>query len=234
MALPVNITLNFGYCYRCCTDEDKINFTLNYDKYDYIAQSGYSFFYFDIDQIFYSEANEYIESLKIIYRNKKTGDLIALVETPEPEKTELIQNIKFKRFEKIINAKIWLKNDTLIGLEIKTNCDRIIKIGSGKKGEEKNIPEFENDRKIILGFGVYATKKRVTSIYFYFTDREEYLKNYNFSLLELRTKLKLNKQFKENVEKRKNELNEKNKLLVEVCELPEAAFFCIASYFSSY
>ena len=173
-------------------DEDKTKYTLNYDKYDYIAQSGYSFFNFDIDQIFYTETNEYIESLKIIYRNKKTGKSISLVETPEPEKTELIQNIKFKRFERIINAKIWLKNDTLIGLEIKTNCDRIIKIGSGKKGEENNIPEFENDSKIILGFGVYATKKRVTSIYFYFTDRKEYLKKINNSLLELRAKLKLN------------------------------------------
>ena len=44
-------------------DEDKTKYTLNYDKYDYIAQSGYSFFNFDIDQIFYTETNEYIESL---------------------------------------------------------------------------------------------------------------------------------------------------------------------------
>ena len=63
MALPVNVTFNFGYWYMSVFDEDKTKYTLNYDKYDYIAQSGYSFFNFDIDQIFYTETNEYIESL---------------------------------------------------------------------------------------------------------------------------------------------------------------------------
>ena len=115
---------------------------------------------------------------------------------------------------------------------MKTNHYRNIKIGYGKNGEEINIPEFENDTKIILGMGVFATKKRVTGIYFYFIDRKEYLKYFDSGLLELRAKLKMDKKFKESIEKRKNELNEKNKLVVDVCKLPGPAFFAIATYFS--
>ena len=236
MSSQVDITFEFGFCYHTAKRDPEYgeveNFTINYDKYEYIGKSGYNHFDFYINKIFYSETNEYIESLKIIYKNIKSGKSISLLETPEPEKTEQIKSIEFNKFEKIINVKIWLKDEKLIGFEMKTNHYRNIKIGYGKNGEEINIPEFENDTKIILGMGVFATKKRVTGIYFYFIDRKEYLKCFDSGLLELRAKLKMDKKFKESIEKRKNELNEKNKLVVDVCELPGAAFFSIATYFS--
>ena len=237
MSLPLDVTLNYGDCYYDLTEINRDNnntFTLNYDNYDYTAKSGYKHLDFHIKQIFYSEKNGYVESLKIIYKNKKTGKLISLLDTPEPENTKLIQNIEIKELEEIINVKIWLKKKTLTGFEIKTDFNRIIKIGHGEKGEEMIIPQFENDSKIILGFGVFASKKRVTSIYFYFTDKEKYYNIFNPCLLQIRAKLIKNQEFRENVEKRKNELNKKNKLLVDVCGLPNPIFYSIASYFSSY
>ena len=233
MSSQIDVTLNFGFCHFNLhpNSYELENFTKNYDKYDYIGKSGYSPFDFDIDKIFYTETNEYIESLKIIYKNNRSGKSI-LLETPKPEKTEEIKSIEFKKFEKIINVKMWFKDEKLIGFEMKTDHKRELKIGYGKNGEEINIPEFENDRKIILGIGVHATKKRVTGIYFYFIDRKEYLKIFDPCLLELKAKLKMDKKFKESIDKRKNELNKKNKLLVDICELPNAIFFSIATYFS--
>ena len=53
-------------------------------------------------------------------------------------------------------------------------------------------------------------------------------------LLQLRAKLKANEEFKKEVEANKDKLNDKQKLILETCDLPDTAFFPIISYIMSY
>ena len=78
--------------------------------------------------------------------------------------------------------------------------------------------------------GVQANKKRVYSIYFYYTDRKKYNNIFSPSLLFLRVKLKINDEFKNRLETKKEEMDEKHKLILDVCNLPDTQFFPIITY----
>ena len=56
----------------------------------------------------------------------------------------------------------------------------------------------------------------------------------NQGLIQLRSKLKKNETFRKEVETKKAILNEKQSLILETCDLPDTAFFPIASYIMSY
>ena len=53
-------------------------------------------------------------------------------------------------------------------------------------------------------------------------------------LLQLRAKLKANEDFKKSVVANKANLNDKQKLILETCDLADTAFFPVISYIMSY
>ena len=72
-----------------------------------------------IHQIYYHlRSNECIQSLKIIFKNRNTGQLETLLDTdPEDDKRDKFQ---FEDNEEIIEVRVWLKKDSLIGFELTT------------------------------------------------------------------------------------------------------------------
>ena len=234
MTDPFNVTLVYGEGYNELIERSRIKnyeiYTKNFDIIDSSRKLKRRIYNFQINNIFYSQTNEYIESLKVVFKDRKKGNLISLLETFEPSNTDQIKSIDFNAFEQIINIKVWVKDKKLAGFEIKTNLNRIIKIGQGEKGQEIIIPELEKEKNIVIGFGVDANKKRVCSIYFYYLDRIRYFDICCPSLLFLRTKILQNKDFIENIKKDKPEIYEKYKLTLQICSLPGPEFFPIASY----
>ena len=236
MRIPFNVTLVYGEGYCDLTEKKRIEtyeiFTKNFDIIDSARKLKRSIYNFQINQIFYSQTNEYIESLKVIFKDRKKGNLISLLETYEPSNTDQIKSIDFKPLEQIINIKVWVKDEKLTGFEIKTDLNRIIKIGHGEKGQEIIIPELDKENNIVVGFGVDANKKRVGSIYFYYLNKLKYYDICLPPLLFLRAKIKQNKDFTKNIKKNMPEIYEKYKLILQICDLPGSEFFPIASYLS--
>ena len=94
--------------------------------------------------------------------------------------------------------------------------------------------DLETGKKIVLGFGVNAGKKYgVSSMYCYYMDKSRFGILQYSGLLQLRAKLKLNPEFKKELEAKKESLNDKQKLMLSTCDLPDAAFFPVASYIMS-
>lgn len=246
MKEPLMVTIIYGEGYIEVDDKDivrviegktrekKRNYeieTKNFDINDNINNLKRRIYDFPIKKIYYSQTNEYIESLKIVSRDRKSGKLISLLETFEPTNIEQIRSIEFHGFEYIINIIVWIKDKKLTGFELKTNSNRKLKIGHGEKGQEIIIPEFEKENNVIVGFGVDANKKRVNSIYFYYINKNRYFDKYCCPLLFLRAIIKKNKDFIKNIRENKPEIYERYKFIIDVCSLPEVDFFPIASYF---
>ena len=77
-------------------------------------------------------------------------------------------------------------------------------------------------------------KYGVSSIYSYYMDKKKYGIVFYTGLLQLRAKLKKNPEFKKEMEGKRASLNEKQKLILDTCDLPDTVFFSIASYIMSY
>lgn len=126
------------------------------------------------------------------------------------------------------------KKESLIGFEITTNANRSKKIGYGED-QSRKIEEFESKDKIIFGFGCQANKQYgVCSLYCYFMNKRKFGIVQYTGLLQLRAKLKANDEFKKSVEANKANLNDKQKLILETCDLADTAFFPVISYIMSY
>ena len=202
-------------------------------NFDCAKTLGRDFLDYHIYKIRYNlKSNEYIQSLQIIFKNRNTGVLVTLLETePEEEKTN---EYELGETEEINEVRVWLKNSRLIGFEITTNAGKSKKIGYGEF-ESTKIEEFANKDKIIFGFGCHANKQYgVSSLYCYFTSKRQFGIIQNSGLLHLRAKLKQNEEYKSELEARKSTLTPKQKLILETCDLPDAAFFPVASYIMSY
>ncbi len=170
--------------------------------------------------------------MKIIYKNRNDGHLETLLDTaPEEEKNN---EFELEDNEEIKEVRIWKKKDRLIGIDISTNKGKSKKIGYGDDESEK-IKEFVPGDKIIFGFGCHANKQYgVSSIYCYFMDKRKYGIVKNSGLIQLRAKLKKNPEFKSQIEAKISSLTPVQKLILETCDLPDTAFFPLATYIMSY
>lgn len=180
-----------------------------------------------------SEAQQ-IQSMTLIYKNRNTGELGTLLDTKASELEEGTEiDYTFGDFEVINIVRVWTKEDNLIGFEISTNENKIKRFGYENKDTIKYDP-FESKTKVILGLGVNAGKQHgVSSIYFYYIDRVHLAAIEYSGLLQLRVKLKANPDYKKKTDEKKGSLSEKDKFILDICELPETAFFPITSYLMS-
>ena len=174
-------------------------------------------------------SNKYIASLKIIYKNRNTGEEITLLDTPCDD-NELVELDPFEldELEEIISVRIWCEpNKRLTGFEVKTNKGRTRQFGYGDDTTLEKIDELEVGDKVVVGFGVYAGKELgVTALFCYYIGKKLHAIALSSGMLYLRTKIK-NKSLISNVSK---EEDEKMYTLRRVCDLSDVLFFEIAKF----
>lgn len=218
--------------------------TLNYDFTSNTKEAGskdsdISIFDYHIKKIIYTlNANQYIQTLKLIYKNRNDGQLKTLLDTTGSHiKEEKTYEIEFEDFEEIIEVLFYLtKKDPRLGaISIKTNLNKVKNIGSETNLDlVKDEDVLINKNNIIYGFGVHAGKAfGVSGIYCYFIDKTLYGIILYDGLLQLRSKLKKNPEFRNKMLEKRESLNEKQKLILDSCDLPDTAFFPLASYIMS-
>ena len=228
----LEVTLEYGQGHARMVEMEKHNESET-KNYDCSRTLGRNFIDYHINKICYNlKTNEFIQSLKIIFKNRNTGKLVTLLDTdPEDNKPNEFQ---LEDNEEIIEVRVWEKKESLIGFEITTNANRSKKIGYGED-QSRKIEEFESKDKIIFGFGCQANKQYgVCSLYCYFMNKRKFGIVQYTGLLQLRAKLKANEDFKKSVVENKANLNDKQKLILETCDLADTAFFPVISYIMSY
>ena len=146
------------------------------------------------------------------------------------ENENLIEEEMILNNETINGLKVWLNEDIkLIGFEIETTKKNIKKFGYGEDNELRIISDFNNKNQIIVGFGCCSNDKDgITSIYAYYINKRYISILYN-GIFTLRVKIKDSK-FKEKTEKKLKKMNEKNRILYRICQLPDNQFFNIIKY----
>lgn len=228
----LEVTLEYGQGHARMVEMEKHNETET-KNYDCSVTLGSKFLDYHINKICYNlRSNECIQSLQLIFKNRNTGKIVTLLDTePGENKTN---EFAFDDNEEIIEVRVWEKKDSLIGFEITTNTNRSKKIGYGDD-ESRKIEEFEKRDKIIFGFGCQANLQYgVCSLYCYFMDKKKYGIVQNTGLLQLRAKLRQNPEYKKKMEAKIATLNDKQKLILETCDLADTAFFPIIFYIMSY
>lgn len=239
----MNATLDYGHGIYEMVKEKGAKADPETFKYEFYSKLGAKVLEYKIHEIRYVlRKDQIIQSLTIIYKNRLDGHFETLLDT-EHSKTEGEEENKIVlgEFEEIDNVKFYLQKseDTrlgnrLVAFTIKTNLDNIHTLGNIDKGDLAKDDDLETRKKIVFGFGVHAGKNHgVTGITAYYMDKSKYGLIQYEGLLQFRAKLKANPDFKKTVDEKKGSLDEKHKLLLDVCDLPETAFFPIASYIIS-
>jgi hypothetical protein len=227
-------TMEYGQGYLPVVDGTDDLYTRNYD---YTMANEKDILDFRLHKIVckLNSASQQIQSMTLIYKNRNTGELVTMLDTmTSSNKDETEMDITFGDFEVINQVRVWVKDDNLIGFEVKTNENNLKKFGYGNDDQLRKIDTFEGGNKVILGLGVHAGKQHgVSSIYFYYIDRVHLAAIEYSGLLQLRAKLKANPDFKKKTEDKKASLGEKDKFILDICGLPETAFFPITSYLMS-
>ena len=132
--------------------------------------------------------------------------------------------------ENIINLKVFLRDVKLIGFEVTTNKNHSKKFGYGNDEELINISDLENLDNVVVGFGVcYGKELGVSSLYFYYMKKLDYILQIYSGVLSLKVKLK-DIDFKEKVEKKLSKMSKKNKLFYRICSLPNNLYFGVIKY----
>ena len=206
-------------------------------NYDFSLDKEINVLDYHIYKIIYSlNKNQRIQSMQLIYKNRNTGQLKTLLDTRSSHlKNEKLMEFEFEDFEEIINVFFYLKEDRLAAICIKTNKGRIKYIGNQEKAELIKDESLNNEDKIIFGFGMQAGEKYgISSIYCYYMNKNKYGIIQHSGLLHLRAKLKFDADYKKELEAKKDSLNEKQRLILDTCDLAETAFFPIVSYIMSY
>ena len=104
-------------------------------------------------------------------------------------------------------------------------------IGKESNGVAVKDEKIKTGNYVIFGFGVQAGKRYgISSIYCYYMHKYDYGIVKTGGFLQLRAKLKVNKEFSEQVEAIKNTLNDKHKLVLMTCGFPDSIFAEIAAF----
>ena len=230
----LNVTLEYGQGYDQMIGGRQEDLTTNYD---FCLEKKDKCLEYHIYKIIYTlNPNQYIQSLKMMYKNRNDGHLECLLDTVcSHTENEKESEIVFDEFEEIVEVRFWVKADRLIGFSIKTNRDKIKIIGYGNNEDLIKDNEIESGKKIIFGFGVNAGKKYgVSSMYCYYMDKKQFGIIEYSGLLQLRAKLKVNANYRNEYKNKRESLDEKHKLILDTCKLPDTAFFPIIEFIMSH
>ena len=205
--------------------------------YDFTSKLKQNVLEYKIHEIKYTLGeSQNVQTLIMVYKNRNDGHLETLLNTEKSATAAKEEIIEFQDNEEIVDVFFYVKEEgnTLAAFMIKTNLGQIKYIGNQDKGQLVKARDLETGKKIVLGFGVNAGQKYgVSSMYCYYMDKSKFGILQYSGLLQLRAKLKMNPEFKKKLEAKKDSLNDKQKLMLTTCDLPDAAFFPIASYIMS-
>ena len=228
-------TLEYGQGYDQMVVSIKEEVTTNYDYADKLNEEVLDY---HIQKIIYTlNENQNIQTLKMIYKNRIDGQLKALLDTIDSHKKDEKEiEIDFNDNEEITEVFFYLtKDNRLAALSLKTNLGKVKQIGNQGNAEAIIDENLKGGENIVFGFGVNAGQKfGVSSIYCYFMDKNKYGIILYSGLLHLRAKLKTNPQYRKIMETKRASLNEKQRLILDTCDLPDTAFFPIATYIMSH
>ena len=230
----INVTLEYGQGYDENLEKDQTKIT---KIYDCTSKVGTKILDYKIHKLLFTlNSDQTIQSLKCVYKSNYDDHSEILLDTTDGEPADpKEEQLVLGDFEEIVNILFYVsKEDKLVSICIETSQGKNKYIGNHTKGElikDDNLYQKDN---IVIGFGVNANKRYgVTSCYCYIMNKNKYGIIKYSGLLQLRAKLKKNPKFKEETEK-KGTLNADQKLMLNVCDLPDTAFFPIASYVMSH
>ena len=206
------------------------------ELYDFTSKLKENVLEYKIHEIKYTLGEEQnVQTLTIIYKNRNDGHLETLLDTQKSATNAKEEIFEFDENEEIQDIYFYITDQCkLAAFMIKTNLGKIKYIGNQDKGKLVKSRDLETGKKIVLGFGVNAGKKfGVSSMFCYYMDKSKFGILQYQGLLQLRAKLKSNPEFKTQLEAKKDSLNEKQKLILSTCDLPDAAFFPVSSYIMS-
>ena len=206
------------------------------ENYDFTSSLGKGVVEYHLTKINYSlNAFQGIQTLKMEYTNRNDGTTKVLLDTIRSQKRDHEQEILFQDDEEIIDMIFYITNDNrLTALSLKTNKNRVKALGKESNGTAVKDSKIKTGNYVIFGFGVQAGKRfGVSSIYCYYMHKYDYGIVKTGGFLQLRAKLKANKEFKEKVEKQKDSLIDKHKLILITCSFPDSIFAEIAAFLIS-
>lgn len=230
----INVTLEYGQGYDENQEKDDTKKTKIYDCTSKVHEKLLDF---HIHELIYTlNSEQIIQSLKCVYKSRYDGHTEILLDTTNNETDPKEEKITFGELEEIVNILFYVsKEDRLVSICIETNQGINKYIGDYTKGDLIKDDDLDTKKNIVVGFGVNANKKYgVTSLFCYIVDKNKYGIIKYSGLLQLRAKLKKNPKFKEEAESKKGALKPEQKLLLDICDLPDAAFFPVASYVMSH
>jgi hypothetical protein len=181
-------------------------------------------FNYKISKIIYTLNSNCIQSLKIIYKNRNDNSSIT-VENDDC----LIENkkkyiIKFPDSLEVKLLGVEKEKSKDIGFTIQYG-NEIYDIGY-KQNSESQKQKFNN--QILLGIGMKACPSfGISNFNFKLFDSSKFAIHFYDGLLQLRAKLKKNPGFKNKILKNINSFNEKQKLIINICNLPDLVFYFI-------
>ena len=174
-------------------------------------------------------SNKSIEGIQFIYKNIDDGKEVALIDIKSSEK-DLIEQEMILNNENIIDLKVFLRDIKLIGFEVTTNRNHSKKFGYGNDEELIKISDLENLDNVVVGFGVcYGKEVGISSLYFYYMKRLDYVLQIYSGVLSLKVKLK-EIDFRQKIEKKLSKMSKKNKLFYRICSLPDNLYFGVIKY----
>lgn len=206
------------------------------ENYDYTSVLGKKVVEYHLTKINYSlNASQGIQTLRMEYTNRNDGSTKVLLDTTKSQKREHEQEILFQDDEEIIDIIFYITSDNrLTALSLKTNKNRIKVLGKESNGKAVKDDKIRTGNYVIFGFGVQAGKRcGVSSIYCYYMHKYDYGIVKTGGFLQLRAKLKANKDFCDKIEKQKESLNDKYKLIWITCGFPDSIFAEIAAFLIS-
>jgi hypothetical protein len=206
-------------------------------NYDYTSKLGKNVTEYHITKISYSlNAFQGIQTLRTEYKNRNDGTTLVLLDTTKSQKkAEHESEIEFLDDEEIIDIIFYITPDNrLTALSLKTNKNRVKVIGKDTNGTAVKDDKIKTGNYVIFGFGVQAGKKYgVSSIYCYYMHKYDYGIVKTSGFLQLRAKLKANKNFHDLIETQKSSLNDKHKLILITCGFPDSIFAEVAAFLIS-
>ena len=201
-----------------------ICYDTTYSNYELPKKLEKNIFNYKISKIIYTLNSNCIQSLKIIYKNRNDNSSIT-VENDDC----LIENKK--KYVIIFPDNLEIK---LLGVEkedkgFTIQCgDEIYDIGH-KQNSESPKQKFNN--QILLGIEMKACPSfGISNLNFKLFDSIKFAIQFYDGFLQLRAKLKKNPNFKNKIFKDFNSFNEKQKLIINICNLSDLVFSFIMNY----
>ena len=179
-------------------------------------------FKYKIAKIIYTLNSNCIQSLQIIYKNRNDGSLITV------ENDDCIIENKKKyiiKFPDCLEIKLLgVEKEKDIGFTIQCG-NEIYDIGYIQNSESNQNQKYNN--QILLGIGMKACPSfGISNLNFKLSDSSKFAIQFYDGFLQLRAKLK-NPVFKKKIFKNFNSFNEKQKLIVTICNLPDLLFYSV-------